>query len=149
MVSAEAFRLSKAPHWSYHQTMRAALIMVAMLAFAVGVAYFGTTLAMEKGTQPRQYSLHLTAPGTNCVVRVVWPTTNTFSISQTGDAIIDIPALPHGCNLTCLGITLKDGSPRSRKVVQVFREERVVRRLSIEEIDDLSARGSGTVRLDL
>ena len=146
-----SFRLSKVAPRSYHaeQTMRPALIMLALLAVAAGVAFFGTIQALEKGTRPRQYSLHLRASGTNYVVRVTWPATNEFPISQTGNAIIDIPALPRGCSLICLGVKLREGSSRSRKVVDVVRGDRVVRRLSVQELDDLSAKGSGTVRLDL
>jgi hypothetical protein len=128
--------------------MRAALIMLALLAVVAGAACFGTIQAMEKGTRPRHYSLHFTASGTNCVVRVTWPATNTFLISQAGAAIIDIPALPRGCSLICLGVKLRDGSSRSRKVVDVVRGDRVVRRLSVQELDDLSAKGSGNVLLE-
>jgi hypothetical protein len=127
--------------------MRRLLLMLALLALAAVVACFGTIFAMEKGTLPAQYRLHLSTSATNYTVRVTWITTNEFPVSNTGDAVIDIPALPHSCSLVCLGVKLTDNSLRSRKIVEILRDGRVVQRLSVRELDRLVSEGSGTVRL--
>src|SRR5262249_1638728 len=114
--------------------------MLAVVAGIAAVAFFGTVRAMEKGSPAVQYPLIIvTDRPTNCLVRVLWPGTNTFSISANGEALVDIPALPRGCSLVCLGVKLQDGSPYNWKVVEVLRGGRVVRRLSLRQIDRLPA----------
>jgi hypothetical protein len=129
--------------------MRPALIVLAMLVAVALVAMFGTIQAMETGTPPMQYRVVLTGPSTNYGIRLTWPVTNEFVVSRSGEAVIDIPALPHGCSLICLGVKLTDGSPRSRKVVDVLRDRSVVRRLSLRELDRLPPDSSGARKLEL
>jgi hypothetical protein len=110
---------------------------------------FGTIQAMEKGSPPTQYRVVLSDSSTNYGIRVTWPITNDFVVSKTGEALIDVPALPHGCSLICLGVKLTDGSPRSRKVIDVLRGGSVVRRLSLRELDRLPSDSSGARKLEL
>ena len=113
------------------------------------VAMFGTIQAMEKGSPAAQYKVHVAGTSTNCAIRVTWPITNEFSVSKTGEAVIDVPALPHGCGLVCLGIRLTDGSPRSQKIIDVLQGGSVVRRLSLRELDRLPLDNSGARKLRL
>ena len=118
--------------------MRVGLAMIAIVAAVALTAYFGTIWAMEKGSPPAQYRLLITTDQPmKCVLRVVWPHTNSFSVSANGEGLVDIPALPHGCSLVCLGLKLRDGSPYNRKVVEVVRDGQVVRRLSLQQIEYL------------
>jgi hypothetical protein len=128
--------------------MRSVLIIVAILGAAV-IALFGTIQAMEKGSPPLQYRLLLSGSATNYEIRVTWPITNEFAVSKTGEAVIDVPALPHGCSLICLGVKLTDGSPRTRNVIDVVRSGNVVRRLSLRDLDRLPADASGARKLEL
>jgi len=129
--------------------MRSVLIVLASLAAVALVAFFGTIQAMEKGTPPMQYRVVLPRSSTNYGIRTTWPVTNEFVISKTGEALIDVPALPRGgCSLVCLGIKLTDASPRSRKVIDVLRDGIVVRRLSLRELDRLPPNRSGARKLD-
>lgn len=129
--------------------MRLALIVLGILAAVALVAMFGTIQAMEKGSPPTQYRVVLSDSSTNYGIRVTWPITNDFVVSKTGEALIDVPALPHGCSLICLGVKLTDGSPRSRKVIDVLRGGSVVRRLSLRELDRLPSDSSGARKLEL
>jgi hypothetical protein len=81
------------------------------------------------------------------LLRVVWPHTNSFPVSGSGEALVDIPALPRGCSLVCLGIKLQDGSPYNRKGIEVVRDDRVVCRLSLRQIERLPADSAGRRRL--
>src|SRR5438105_10046400 len=106
--------------------MRAAFTVLAILVAVALVAMFGTIQAMEKGSPPMQYRVILPGSSTTYGIRVTWPITNEFTVSKTGEAVIEVPALPHGCSLICLGVKLTDGSPRSRKVIDVLRGGSVV-----------------------
>jgi hypothetical protein len=130
--------------------MRAALAMMGVAVAVAVTAHFGIIWAMEKGSPAVQYRVFIATEGpTNYVIRVVWPHTNTFSISTDGEGLIDIPALPRGCSLVCLGMKLQDGSPYNWKVIEVLRDGRVVRRLSLRQIDRLPADTSGRRTLSL
>jgi type II secretory pathway pseudopilin PulG len=129
--------------------MRVVLIVVGILVAVALVAMFGTIQAMEKGSPAMQYKVMLSGATTNYALRVTWPTTNEFPVSKTGETVIDVPALPHGCSLICLGIKLTDGSPRRRKVIDVLKGGSVVRRLSLSELDRLPPDSSGTRKLEL
>ena len=130
--------------------MRGILLILAVVVGVAAAAYFGTIWAMEKGSPAVQYRFMIaTDRPSNCEVRVVWPRTNTFSISTNGEGLIDIPALPGGCSLVCLGIKLQDGSPYNRKVLEVLRDGRVIRRLSLQQIERLPSDTSGRRTLSL
>jgi len=128
--------------------MRLALILVTLAAVAL-IALFGMIQAMEIGSPPMQYRVVLSGSSTNYGIRVTWPITNEFALSKTGEAVIEIPALRGGCSLICLGIKLTDGSPRSRKVIDMLRGRSVIRRLSLRELDRLPSDSSGARKMEL
>jgi hypothetical protein len=129
--------------------MRTVFMVLAILVALALVAMFGTIRAMEKGSPPTQYRVILSGSTTNYEIRVTWPATNEFAVSKTGEAVIEVPALPHGCSLICLGIKLTDGSPRSRKVIDVLQNGNVIRRFSLRELDRLPSDGTGVRKLEL
>ncbi len=129
--------------------MRAALIVLALLVGVALVAIFGTIEVMESGTPAMQYRIWLAGGSTNCGVRVTWPVTNQFPVSKDGQAVVEIPALPYSSSLICFGVKLTDGSPRSRKIVEVLRGDQVVRRLSLRELEHLPSDSSGARKLSL
>jgi len=124
--------------------------MVAILEAVALAAFFGTIYAMQKGSPPKQSRvLVINDQPTNFMVRVVSPRTNEFIVSKSGETLVDVPALPHGCSLVCLGITLSDGSPYNRKVIEVLRDGRIVRRLSLRQMERLPTDASGAKGLAL
>jgi hypothetical protein len=130
--------------------MRAVLATVAVFVGVAAALLFGTVRAMDKGSPPAQYRIKIGADQpTNCTIRVTWPHTKEFSFSTSGEAVVDVPALPHGCSYVCLGIRLCDGSPYSRKIIQLVRGGQIVRHMSLREVDELPADASGTRRLSL
>lgn len=129
--------------------MRVAFVVLAILVGVGLIVMFGTIRAMEKGVPAMQYRISFAGGSTNCTVRVIWPVTNQFAVSKDGQALVEIPALPHGCSLICLGIKLTDGSPRSRIIVEVLRGVQVVRRLSLRELERLPSDPAGAKKLGL
>jgi hypothetical protein len=131
--------------------MRAILTILAILVAVIATLFFGTNYAMERGSLPAQYRIMLSSDSpTNCVIRVTWWTrTNEFFVSKDGEVLVDVPALPHGCSLVCLGIRLSDISPRNKQIIDVVRDGRIVRRLSLRQLEQLPSDASGTRRLSL
>jgi hypothetical protein len=129
--------------------MRLVVITLTFLAAVALVAMFGTIQAMDKASPPAQYRVVLSGSSTNYAICLTWPVPKEFGVSRTGEVVVDVLAIPHGCSLVCLGIKLTDGSARSRKVIEVLQAGRVVRRLSVRELENLPADSSGTRKLDV
>ena len=130
--------------------MRAALTMLVVFASVGFVLLLGTVRAMEKGSPPLQYRLVLSPSRTNgCTVRVTWPRAKEFTMSANGEVVVEVPPLPRACSLVCWGVTLQDGSPYSRKIIEVLSDGRVVRQLSLRQLEQLQSDRRGARRLHL
>lgn len=128
--------------------MRLVLATIAILAAVSSIALFGSVRALSAGSRPAQFRIVTTVRGpTNCAVRVTWPQTNEFRFSSSGEAVVEVPALPGSCSWVCFGITVTDGSPYNRKVIEVLRGDRVVQRLSLRQMGRLPTNLSGAKRL--
>jgi hypothetical protein len=131
--------------------MRVVVTMLVAVALALAAAYvFGTALVMSTRSPPVQYRIVvISKQPTNCTIRVTWPHTNEFHVSSSGEALVDVPALPGGCSQVCLGIKLSDGSQYGRKVIELVRDDRVVRRLSLRQMERLPEDASGRRKISL
>jgi hypothetical protein len=120
---------------------------------AVTAAVFvmaGLTFALPKYNKPTQY--HLTLRGEHVdgyIVRVLGTHAADFRVGADGRVILDVPRLPRRCSVDWFGIRVWDGSPMSRKVVEVLKDGRILRRLSLQELERLPIDSVGDFRIDL
>ena len=132
--------------------MHVSRIVVGSVA-AVGIAsvlFFGTALTLPKYNDPETYYLAIVAePSHDYVVRIIGPAVADFPVSQDGRVTINVPQLPRSCSWICWGITIRDGSPYKRKAVHVLRDGKVVRRLSLAQLEQLPLDESGSRKLHL
>jgi hypothetical protein len=73
----------------------------------------------------------------NYLVQVGIATTNTYPVDEGGTVTITIPQLPRGCCLDWYCFTIIDDSPDNMKVVSVLSNGKVIRRLSVKELERL------------
>ena len=72
-----------------------------------------------------------------------------FPVAKDGHVTVDVPVLPRSCSWRWFGLTIIDRSPYNRKLIYVVCEGKVVRRLSIRELEQLPLDESGTRKLNL
>jgi len=126
--------------------MRLIPLLSALLAmlFLTGCVY-----ALRPGNNPSQQKLCLhSASPANYIIRVV--DTNDFPVAADGRVTINIPTLRRGCDTYLFGfIKLSDGSPEHLKAIHVLRDEKIVRKLSLEKLKKLPTDTEGYHTLDL
>jgi hypothetical protein len=127
--------------------------IVVVSVFALGTALvliFGTVMALPKYNHPATYRLAVvTEPSHNYVVRVIGSEAADFAVAQDGRVTIDVPRLPRSCSWVCLGITIRDGSPYNSKAIQVLRDGKIVRRLSLRQLERLHMDEAGVRKMAL
>lgn len=126
------------------------LITFSVFIAVAALVLFGTVRALPKYNIPAQYRLLVlgSTPG-SCVVRVIGSQTNEFPVAQSGEVTIDVPRLPRSCSWVWFGLTISDGSPSSLKAIHVLRDGRVVRQLSLRQIERLPLDATGTRQVRL
>jgi hypothetical protein len=63
---------------------------------------------------------------------------NTFQVPEDGRVIVDIPQLPRGCDVYLFEVVkIGDGSPYNLRVIQLKQKNRVIRKLSLNDIAKL------------
>ena len=82
-------------------------------------------------------------------VQVVGATSATFPVAEDGSVSVNVPVLPRRCSLVCFGLTLFDGSPRTRKTIKVLRNGDVVRKMSLRDLTAIAPDPSGALRIEL
>jgi hypothetical protein len=75
--------------------------------------------------------------------------TNDFPVSPDGAVTIDVPRLPRSCSWVFFGFNITDGSPKSLKAIQIVRNGRIVRQLSLRQIEALSLDNRGVRQIKL
>ena len=114
------------------------------------VLVFGTALALPKYNTPAAYRLAIaTESSHHYAVRVIGSEVADFSVAQDGIVTIDVPRLPRSCSWVCLGITIRDGSPYNSKAIQVLRDGKVLRRLSLRQLERMRLEESGVRKIAL
>lgn len=110
----------------------------------------GLRRATPRYNTPTSYRVKIEAKtGGQYRIDIQAPQTLSFLVSSNGEATLDIPRLPRACCWDLFGLTLVDGSPRTRRLVWVLRDNQMVRRLSIAELEQLPVNADGTIRLKL
>lgn len=99
----------------------------------------GCVYALQPRGAPYDVKLRLdTYAPWRCRLLVATPEMPTFAVGTNGVVDVSIPSLPGGCRTFFLGrIPLSDHGPQTRRVVYVFRDAEVLKRLSIRDIEEL------------
>ena len=120
------------------------------LVTVAALALFGTVRALPKYNIPAQYRLSVIgAKAGSCLVRVIGSDTNEFPIVESGEVTIDVPRLPRSCSWVWFGLTISDGSPSNLRAIHILRDGRVVRRLSLHQIERLPFDTAGARQIRL
>jgi hypothetical protein len=82
-------------------------------------------------------------------IRVVAASAATFAVPPSGEVLVEIPSLPHGCSQYFFGMRVSNGSPKAKKAVLVSRRGRVVKKLSLNDLDRLPVDATGRRQLRL
>jgi len=124
------------------------IVIVTILA-ALFVAV-GLRKATPRYNNPATYRVRLqTETEGHYRIDIQAPQMLTFLVSSNREATVNIPRLPRACCWDLFGFTLVDGSPNTRRLIWVVRDDVVVRRLSIVELERLPLDSDGTIRLKL
>jgi hypothetical protein len=109
----------------------------------------GCVYALHPGNPPSQQKLSLqTTSPTNYTVRVAG--TNDFPVAADGRVQFNVPTLPRGCDTRLFGfIKLSDGSPERVPAIHVLKDEKIVRKLSLEKLEKLPVNAEGYYILNL
>jgi hypothetical protein len=120
--------------------MRSALVISILFSL---VLMTGCVSALRPYNTPSQQKLHVQAASpTNCVVRVA--ETETFAVAADGRVVFDVPRLPRGCDTYLFGvIKIGDGNPENVPAIHVLRSGKVVRKLSLQKLEELPVDAEG------
>ena len=127
------------------------LALVVVLLVVATLVIFGAALALPAYNIPGQYRLHVAtkSPEEYVVCVAAMTSTNDFPVSPDGAVTLDVPRLPRSCSWMFFGFSITDGSPKSLKAIHIMRDGRVIRRLSLRQIEalPLDSRGARQIRL--
>jgi hypothetical protein len=109
--------------------------IVAVVAAATCLS--GCVHVLQAYNTPGQERLHfVNASGGQYAVRI--EDNPQTLVPPDGRVLVDVPRLPRGCSVYLFGvIKLSDGSPERVRAIQVLRNGKVVRRLSLQTIHNL------------
>ena len=117
----------------------------ALLAFSLGMVVIlsGCVYALHKSNTPGTEKIRLVvAPGSQYAIRIE----NHGETAVPADGTLDliVPRLPGSCSVYLFGlIKIRDGDPESLRIIQVLREGKIVRRLSLHVLQKLPADKDG------
>jgi hypothetical protein len=114
-----------------------------VIVVAVALSLSGCVQALHAYNTPGQEKLHVViARSGQYAVRIQDHTESV--VPPDGRVLVDVPALPRGCSVYLFGcIKLRDGSPERVRAIQVLRDGKVVRRLSLRTLHDLPIDSDG------
>ena len=114
-----------------------------VLVVAAALCVSGCVHALHAYNTPGQEKLHVvTARDGQYVVRIEDHTETV--VPPDGRVLVDVPTLPRGCSVYFFGfIKVSDGSPEGVRAIQVLRDGKVVRRLSLRTIHELPLDSDG------
>ena len=121
------------------------------LILSIALSFFlsGCIYALRPYNIPSQRKLLVrsSAP-TNYVVRVA--EAQEFPVASDGRVSFDVPLLPRGCDVYLFGaVKIHHGAPESLSAIHLLRDGKVVRKLSITQIDQLPLSTDGYRMLHL
>jgi hypothetical protein len=103
----------------------------------------GCVYALRPYNSPSQQRLHLiTTSPERYLVRVAG--TQDYPVASNGHVMFDVPRLPRGCAVYLFGIMkIADAKSEDVRAIQLLREGKMIRKLSLRQIDKLPADGDG------
>jgi len=129
--------------------MRAVLVWV-LIGVAIVALAVGLNLGLPPYNAPSTHNLVLNVNGHRTYkIQVQSTMLIDFPVSKDGRVTVDIPVLPRSCSWRWFGLTIVDRSPYGRRVIQVVCDGKVMRRLSIRELEKLPLDESGAHKLKL
>ena len=110
------------------------LTVLPLALFATGCVY-----ALRTASQPTDVKLRVQASQPQQhMVRVALDSPADYPVASEGRVQFTVPRFNHGCDVYVLGfIKTRDGSAERVRVVELRRDARVVRRLSLAQISEL------------
>ncbi len=127
---------------------RGALLLLLVI---VVIAASGTARVLPAYNTPKTYRLRLVdARSVPLQITVMASQPTTFPVAADGRVLVEVPVLPRRCCWRCYGLTVSDGSPKTRRTVLIRAGEKVVRRFSLKQLDELRSDSNGelVIRLD-
>lgn len=123
--------------------MRRALSFLTLLPLALLAS--GCVYALRTASQPTDVKLHVQASQPpQHVVRVALDSPADYPVASDGRVQFTVPRFSNGCDVYVFGfIKTRDGSAESVRVVELRRDARVVRRLSLAQISQLPRDDAG------
>jgi len=118
--------------------LASSLISLTLVLLLTGCVY-----RLQAYNRPGPEKLHIvtTRPGE---YRVRIENHGETPVPPDGRVVLEIPTLPRGCSPYLFGfIKLGDGRPERLRAIQVVRDGKVIRKLSLVDIHDLPLDGDG------
>lgn len=121
-------------------------VACAVLALVVAV---GLERSLPTYNIPRDYRIRLqTNYKGHYTIQVRASQMLVFPVTNTSETVIHVPKLPRTCSWDWFCFTIIDGSPKTRHLVHVLRNGKILRRYSVSDLDLLQST-NGTVDLKL
>jgi hypothetical protein len=96
----------------------------------------GCVRALHPYNSPSQQKLCVQSSlPTRFVIRVA--DSQEYPVAADGRVTFEVPQLPRGCAVYCLGVKVSDSRSEDVPAIHVLRDGSVVRRLSLAQIDKL------------
>ena len=117
--------------------MRGALSFLSILPLALFAA--GCVAAMRPANSPTDARLKIqAAQPQQYLVRVALEQPADYPVAADGHVSFTVPPIQHGCDIYIFGVVkVRDGAAEDARVIEVRRDERVIRRLSLTQIAKL------------
>ena len=114
-----------------------------VVVVAVALCLSGCVHALHAYNTPGQEKLHVVSARDGQYAVRIKDHAETM-VPPDGRVLVDVPTLPRGCSVYLFGfIKVSDGSPERVRAIQVLRDGKVVRRLSLQTIHDLPLDSDG------
>jgi len=119
-----------------------------LVACACGFGACAVALPPPNAPSVQRLSVVASAPE-EYSIRVAATLGATFAVPPSGEVLVEIPSLPRTCSQYFLGMRVSNGSPKAKKAVLVSRRGRVVKKLSLNDLDRLPVDATGRRQLRL
>lgn len=95
----------------------------------------GCALALPYYNAPFSEKVLVIAPDPSAFqIQIEGSGQDPVSVPPDGRLVLEFPVLPRECSTFLLGMKVKDRSVEARKIIEVLRDGRVVRRLSVNQL---------------
>lgn len=113
------------------------------LVLASGQA-LGCALALPAYNYPSEEKIRVVTKSPEAIrIRVNADGGSVTQVPPDGRALVDVPTLPRECSRYFFGIRITNGHPEAKRVIEVWRDGRVERRLSLNDLNRLRVDADG------